>query len=221
MRRADAVNIRPTSHNIIEANAMSDVKYKPLRQMPEYTCWGRMRQRCENPKNKSFRDYGGRGISVCARWQSFENFIADMGKRPSKNHSIERINNDGNYEPSNCRWATRAEQAINKRNNRYLTHNGETRLICEWAEITGIPRKTIITRIDQQNWNIADALTIPNTGRTRTTNNLLTLNGKTRCLTEWSEITGLSMQVIRIRIKRGWSVEKSLTTPAKPYRINP
>lgn len=85
------------------------------RDTPEYGVWWSMRQRCDNPANKAFANYGGRGIRVCERWQSFENFRADMGMRPSDELSIDRIDNDGNYEPGNCRWATAKEQRANQR----------------------------------------------------------------------------------------------------------
>lgn len=87
-----------------------------MRNAPEYRCWSSMKSRCSNPRHRGFKDYGGRGISVCDRWQVFENFLADMGPRPSDGHSIDRYpNNDGNYEPENCRWATAKQQIDNRR----------------------------------------------------------------------------------------------------------
>lgn len=82
---------------------------------PEYYAWNRMRQRCNNSNHERYKDYGGRGITICERWGEFINFYTDMGSRPSDLHSLDRINNDGNYEPSNCRWATDSQQNRNRR----------------------------------------------------------------------------------------------------------
>lgn len=128
---------------------------------PEYIAWLGMKARCLNPRADQFANYGGRGISVCDRWLgSFENFLADMGRRPSVKHSVDRINVNGPYEKHNCRWATLTEQCRNRRRNR-----------------------------------------------------LLTFNGATRCLSEWSETLGISVQCIRGRLKAGWSLERALTSP--------
>lgn len=125
---------------------------------PTYEIWKTMRQRCLNPKIKRFDSYGGRGITVCDRWlDSFENFLEDMGERP-EGYSIDRIDNDGNYEPSNCRWATNRQQQRNKRTNRLITHNGVTQCLNAWAEQTGITRETIGDRI-KAGWTVEAALT--------------------------------------------------------------
>jgi hypothetical protein len=87
-----------------------------MKGTPEYNTWRAMMKRCNNPNDKAYKYYGGRGINVCERWRRFENFISDMGKRPTIDHSLDRIDNDGNYEPTNCKWATPKEQALNRRN---------------------------------------------------------------------------------------------------------
>jgi hypothetical protein len=127
---------------------------------PEYEAWHAMIQRCRNPKSKAYSLYGGRGISVCKRWLSFEAFFDDMGCRPGAGHSIDRIDNSGNYTPGNCRWATHKQQDRNKRTNRLLTHGGITLCITEWSERLGINKHTIFTRL-RKGWTVDRILAQP------------------------------------------------------------
>jgi len=122
-------------------------KIKPT---PEYTAWTSMKQRCLNSNAQAYKDYGGRGITVCQRWQdSYEAFLEDVGPRPGKGYSLEREHSDGNYEPGNAHWATRIAQARNTRASRLLTHQGETLTVAGWAERLGIPKHTITNRLNQ------------------------------------------------------------------------
>ena len=119
----------------------------------EFNIWVRMKQRCHNPKSAAFENYGARGIRVCDRWRySFELFFADMGTRPSSAHSLDRIDNNGNYEPSNCRWATAREQARNSRTAIRITYKGESRLLIEWAEDLGVEPATLRERM-RRGWS--------------------------------------------------------------------
>jgi hypothetical protein len=131
---------------------------------PEYKAWANMKDRCKNSNHRNYKDYGGRGIKVCQRWDnSFENFLADMGKRPSPKHSVDRYPNpDGDYKPSNCRWATIKEQNRNKGkgNNTIITYNGTSRCISEWIEVMGLTAGAFFGR-RRRGWSIEDTLTIP------------------------------------------------------------
>jgi hypothetical protein len=123
--------------------------------------WSRIKARCLNPKNPAYRDYGGRGIKVCERWlgkDGFINFYNDMGKSP-KGLSIDRIDNNGDYSPENCRWATQKEQMNNTRRNRYIEYNGITLSITEWAIKSGIPKSTLWARIAYRLWTTEKILT--------------------------------------------------------------
>src|SRR6266496_1247415 len=113
---------------------------------PIYGVWLRMRDRCENPANQDWLRYGGRGIAVCAEWQRFETFARDMGPRPP-GLEIDRIDNNGDYEPGNCRWATRLEQANNVSRNHLLEHDGVSLTVSEWSRRTGIKAQTILARL--------------------------------------------------------------------------
>lgn len=132
---------------------------------PEYGVWAAMKRRCFNLNDAHYSNYGGRGITVCERWLDFKNFSADMGERPSPDHQIERKNNNGNYDPSNCKWATHKEQSLNRRSNVILAHGCESMPVTEWARRLN----TKMTTLDR-------------------------------------------------RLKRGWSIEKTVTTPVRPMR---
>jgi hypothetical protein len=111
---------------------------------------------------ESLIKHGFCGINVCPRWlNSFENFFSDMGYRPSKKHSIDRIDNNGNYEPENCRWATSKEQARNTRSNNLFEYNGESKCLSQWAEDFGISYKMLHLRLTRRNWSLEKALTTP------------------------------------------------------------
>jgi len=130
---------------------------------PEYNAWLAIIARCYNEKTKGYHNYGGRGIEVCERWQySFESFYADMGKRPSAQHSIDRYpDKNGNYEPSNCRWATKRQQANNIRANLLIEYNGETKTLAEWCYDLNINYKLTHCRIHKLKWTTYEAFTIP------------------------------------------------------------
>jgi hypothetical protein len=131
------------------------------RRTPEYTAWVAMKARCSDPNHPSYQYYGGRGITVCQRWKdSYADFASDMGRRPP-GHSIDRINNNGNYEPGNCRWATRREQSDNQGHHpTILMHDGKSRTITEWAAIAGLSRSALRTRL-QRGWTLESALATP------------------------------------------------------------
>lgn len=126
---------------------------------PEYLVWAHIKGRCENGNDAAFHNYGGRGIRLCKRWQSFENFLEDMGPRPPK-HSIDRIDVNGNYEPGNCRWATAEVQANNRRGNHRVTIHGVTKTIAEWAKHNGWRQDQIDRRI-RRGFSDVEAVTRP------------------------------------------------------------
>jgi hypothetical protein len=124
-----------------------------------YLIWNTMLNRCRNPKVKEFKNYGARGIDVCPRWWKFENFKVDMGDRPFGT-TLERADNQGNYDPRNCYWATRASQARNKRNNRVITYKGRSQILQDWANDLGINAAALHHRL-ASGWSIEKALTTP------------------------------------------------------------
>lgn len=106
-----------------------------------------MKQRCTNPNATGYDRYGGRGISLCERWRDYTTFLADMGERPSNRYTIERSNNDGDYEPGNCRWATRKEQGQNRASSRLIRYNNEVRTVIQWCEHLKLDEELVRSRL--------------------------------------------------------------------------
>lgn len=167
------------------------------RESRTYTSWQSMIQRCFNEKNDAYHRYGGRGIMVCERWRDFANFLADMGERPSR-MTIERNDNNGNYEPGNCRWATKLEQANNTSWNRLITYQGRTQTLQQWSRETGISNILLRYRIVAAGWPVEKAFTAPihgqgthcQRGHELTPDNLRISHGKWRsCRTCANEAT--------------------------------
>ena len=198
---------------------------KTRKRQPERINYDCMLGRCYNPKNISYPRYGARGIKVCDRWRSsFWAFLEDMGPRPSfPRHTIDRIDSNGDYTPENCRWATYQEQVLNRRiPARLLTYNGETLDLSSWSERTGIPKIILHRRAIERGWDAIRTLTTPYIKRgkvrkakvlKRPHKRLISYGGQTRCIREWSRLTGINRFTISGRLDRGWTPERSLSTP--------
>lgn len=129
------------------------------KRRPEYNIWRGIKRRCLKCSDVAYKNYGGRGIKICDRWKdSFKNFWEDMGERPTKKHSIDRINNDGDYEPSNCRWATSIEQGRNKRKLRLITIDNTTRCITEWVDHLGLDQQQVNRDLYEKKLDILEVL---------------------------------------------------------------
>src|SRR5690606_6056327 len=133
-----------------------------MTRSPEYRAWQHMRERCSNPRVHNYHRYGGRGIKVCDRWaNSFENFLADMGPRPSPEHSLDRYPNpDGDYEPGNCRWATPEQQTRNRRTNKILSFKGREQTLTDWCQELDLEPSIVSTRL-RRGWTVERALNTP------------------------------------------------------------
>lgn len=129
---------------------------------PEYRTWIGMKLRCLNVNRQDYPRYGGRGISICERWEkSYEQFLADMGRRPTPQYSLDRIDTNGMYEPGNCQWATRSQQSRNRRDRNLVVINGESRLLCDWSSLCGLSVRTLWNRIHVLGWSPEKAISAP------------------------------------------------------------
>ena len=130
-----------------------------MSEEPIYKVWRTMKQRCDKPTFRQFKDYGGRGIKVCDRWRVFENFLKDLGPPPPGDYSLERLDNDLGYEPGNVIWASRITQARNKRNNVRFEFDGVSMTLGEWAERLRVNKRTLVSRVYLYKWPLERAFT--------------------------------------------------------------
>lgn len=184
-----------------------------ISSLPEYKIWAAIKTRCLNENATEYFRYGGRGITLCPEWKnSFSLFLQDMGMRPSKDYSIERIDNSRGYYPNNCKWATKIEQANNRRSNKLLTFNGKTQNMKQWSKELNISYVTLYQRLSKQKWSVERALTeVPIESK------YITYQGKTRNIREWADHLGIAYGTLQIRLRRGMPVSKAFI--AKDLRL--
>lgn len=181
------------------------------KKCPEYIAWIDMKARCLNPKSPAYGYYGRRGVNICPQWiNDFKAFFGNVGLRPNQKYSLDRINNNGNYEPGNVRWATRLDQANNTRYNRILIFNGKTQSMAQWSRELALSSNTILWRLNH-GWSIEKTLSMPPLPRKR----FITYNGKTKIIKQWAAEFKINRHTFRSRLNLGWSIEKALITPIK------
>lgn len=182
------------------------------RHHPLYETWRGMLKRCYQPTATGYANYGGRGIGVCARWRdSFDAFVADVSPRPTPAHSLDRIDNNGDYAPENIRWATKSEQRRNCRQSPVYTIGCVTGTLCEWAARSGVPRTTILNRL-RRGWSLERALLQPSRLKAPT-GSVLPRGVGLACA-----VNGIHLRTVQSRVRRGWPLDRALMVAAGPQR---
>lgn len=172
-----------------------------------YRVWGNMKKRCSNKNCPDYPRYGGRGITYCEEWESFESFWNDMKDGYEDHLTLDRINVNGGYSKDNCRWVDFKTQQNNRRDTRFLEYNGKTYTISELAEIVGMNRSTLSTRLFE-GLSIEEAISKPIPEKVT-----ITFKGKTKTVPEFAKEYGLTYRQLQKRLHRGWTVERALTQP--------
>lgn len=195
---------------------------------PFYPTWRGMMQRCYNPEDCSFKSYGARGIRVCDKWKDFYEFEkwaeSTIGKK-TKEYTIDRIDNNGDYCPENCRWATPKEQGRNKRDTIMITINNETKPLVEWCEIYGFKFSTVRERL-KRGWSIEETFncetrSLIHQPDKRICDKYYSINGIEKNISDWAKEYNISRHTVYNRLKRGWDIETALKTkPDKQNRIS-
>jgi hypothetical protein len=198
---------------------------------PHFRRWRNMMGRCYDPTDDAYKNYGGRGIKVCDRWHDVRNFISELPDGYQRGLEIDRINNDGNYEPGNVKWSTRVENCTNRRTARKITFDGRIQTLSQWGEEKGLARATLVYRLDYLNWSIERALTEPAAGSAENMRRIQSLrwaghtkkaapkplviktfmfNGRLQTIREISQYTGIPIELLRKRLcERNWPIDKA------------
>ncbi len=197
-------------YNLVSGNSKScgcTLRKHGYHGTAEYKTWSRMKSRCNDLGNSN---YGGRGIRVDSRWvESFPTFLADMGPKPTQDHTLDRIDVEGGYSPENCRWATSEEQSNNRTDNVYYDVDGQRLSQAQLARSVGLSPSTLNLRL-KGGMSVEEAIATP---LLKIRNELFEHEGRSLSLQQWSEVTGIDYRCLRDRIKRlGWSVAKAVTT---------
>lgn len=173
-----------------------------------HEAWTNMKRRCNDPNNKSYPNYGGRGITYDESWEEFRGFYEDMKEGYDDRLTLDRIDVNGPYSKENCRWVDMEEQANNKTSNRMLTYQGETLTMSQMARKHGLPVDLLKGRL-YKGWTVKDAI------ERKTERETLAFNGETKTVTEWAEENGMTYHQLKKRLMRGWSVERAITQPLR------
>ena len=175
-----------------------------------YKSWRDMKERCNNPKNHAYKDYGGRGIQVCNSWLDeevgFSNFLNDMGECP-KGMSIDRKNNNGNYEPDNCHYTTPRNQNNNRRDNVIVDYEGDKLTLAQLADKYGIKYKVLHDRLNRYGMSLKDAI--------EKSDKLIEFNNQQKTISSWAREIKVERRTLSRRLERGWSIEDALTKPVR------
>ena len=186
--------------------------YHGKKHLKLYQVWCSFRHRCNIPTDEAYHNYGGRGIGYAPEWDNyltFEKWALENGYQQDVGLTLERIDVNKGYTPENCCWADRKRQSNNKRNNLYFAIDGVTHTLAEWCEIYNVPYARVDARINTLGWSFEDALF---KGR-RYSIYTITYKGETKTTKEWAKLTGLSTDIIRNRLKNGWTPEEIIETP--------
>jgi hypothetical protein len=180
-----------------------------LSHISGYGSWHQMRQRCTRKSHPSYKHYGGKGIGYCKRWDSFANFLKDLGPKP-EGMTLERVDSKKNYSPKNCRWASRHDQARNKSNNVWLTYKGRTLILSDWAREIGMPKLTLNKRI-KSGYSVQEAFEM---GRNEGKCKMISFKGERLSMSNWAKRLGLTVCCLSGRLNNGWPLYVALN-PAR------